>query len=89
MMPRSEILVVDRRAKPGGHWNDAYDFVRLHQPSLYYGVGLGAAVQSALFSLGRVAAAGGGRGRPLLQTPNTLLLGEGDIMLHCQILHCS
>jgi hypothetical protein len=23
---------------PGGHWNDAYSFVRLHQPSAYYGV---------------------------------------------------
>merc|ERR1712060_804244 len=27
------------RAFPGGHWNDAYDFVRLHQPSINYGVG--------------------------------------------------
>jgi hypothetical protein len=33
-----EIAIVDRRAAPGGHWNDAYGFVRLHQPSLYYGV---------------------------------------------------
>jgi superfamily I DNA/RNA helicase len=29
---------VDRHAKPGGHWNDAYPFVRLHQPSAFYGV---------------------------------------------------
>ena len=29
---------MDRRAKPGGHWNDAYDFVRLHQPAAFYGV---------------------------------------------------
>jgi len=34
----TEILIVDRRAQPGGHWNDAYDFVRLHQPSFHYGV---------------------------------------------------
>jgi len=34
-----DILIVDRRAHPGGHWNDAYDFVRLHQPSYSYGVG--------------------------------------------------
>ncbi len=33
------ITIVDRRAMPGGHWNDAYAFVRLHQPSAYYGVG--------------------------------------------------
>ena len=32
------IAIVDRRAAPGGHWNDAYPFVRLHQPSAFYGV---------------------------------------------------
>lgn len=32
------VVMVDRRATPGGHWNDAYPFVRLHQPSVYYGV---------------------------------------------------
>lgn len=30
--------MVDRRAAPGGHWIDAYPFVRLHQPSACYGV---------------------------------------------------
>ncbi len=29
---------VDRRHVPGGHWNDAYPFVRLHGPSALYGV---------------------------------------------------
>ncbi|HEY7106424.1 MAG TPA: FAD/NAD(P)-binding protein [Acidimicrobiia bacterium] len=33
------VVLVDRRDRPGGHWNDAYSFVRLHQPSAYYGVG--------------------------------------------------
>ena len=33
-----KIIVVDKRAKPGGHWNDAYPFVRLHQPAAWYGV---------------------------------------------------
>ena len=32
------VAIVDRHAKPGGHWNDAYPFVRLHQPSFFYGV---------------------------------------------------
>ncbi|MDP5225753.1 MULTISPECIES: hypothetical protein [Arthrobacter] len=32
------LAIVDRRHGPGGHWNDAYPFVRLHQPSAYYGV---------------------------------------------------
>jgi hypothetical protein len=31
-------LMVDRRPTVGGHWNDAYPFVRLHQPSSFYGV---------------------------------------------------
>jgi hypothetical protein len=33
-----EVTVLDRRAAPGGHWVDAYPFVRLHTPSAYYGV---------------------------------------------------
>jgi len=32
------ITIVDKHAKPGGHWNDAYPFVALHQPSATYGV---------------------------------------------------
>lgn len=32
------VTIVDRRARPGGHWNDSYPFVRLHQPSAFYGV---------------------------------------------------
>ena len=32
------VAMVDRRHRPGGHWNDAYPFVRLHQPSSFYGV---------------------------------------------------
>lgn len=32
------IAIVDRRDRPGGHWNDAYPFVRLHQPASSYGV---------------------------------------------------
>ncbi|MEM7345614.1 MAG: NAD(P)/FAD-dependent oxidoreductase [Chloroflexota bacterium] len=31
-------VMVDRHHLPGGHWNDAYSFVRLHQPSAFYGV---------------------------------------------------
>ena len=34
----ARMLIVDRRHGPGGHWNDAYPFVRLHQPSAFYGV---------------------------------------------------
>src|SRR5665809_53537 len=35
----AEVLLVDRRHEPGGHWCDTYPFVRLHSPSSYYGVG--------------------------------------------------
>ena len=34
----AEVVMVDRRPAPGGHWIDAYPFVRLHQPSANYGV---------------------------------------------------
>ena len=33
--------VVDKNNAPGGHWNHAYPFVRLHQPSSFYGVSSG------------------------------------------------
>lgn len=32
------VIMVDRNHKPGGHWTTAYPFVRLHQPSAFYGV---------------------------------------------------
>jgi hypothetical protein len=32
------VVLVDAGAQPGGHWTSAYPFVRLHQPSAYYGV---------------------------------------------------
>ena len=32
------VALVDRRPSPGGHWRDAYPFVRLHQSSSFYGV---------------------------------------------------
>jgi cation diffusion facilitator CzcD-associated flavoprotein CzcO len=32
-----ELTVVDRHRAPGGHWLHAYQFVRLHTPSAYYG----------------------------------------------------
>ena len=32
------VTLVDRRYAAGGHWQDAYPFVQLHQASLFYGV---------------------------------------------------
>jgi len=34
----ARVAIVDRRADAGGHWRDAYSFVRLHQASSFYGV---------------------------------------------------
>lgn len=34
----ANLIIVDKFHKPGGHWNLAYSFVKLHQPSAYYGV---------------------------------------------------
>ncbi|GAA4292420.1 NAD(P)-binding protein [Mycobacterium paraffinicum] len=34
----ARVVLVDRNHQPGGHWNMAYPFVRLHQPSAFYGV---------------------------------------------------
>lgn len=35
---QATVAIVDRYHRPGGHWNLAYPFVRLHQPSSFYGV---------------------------------------------------
>jgi hypothetical protein len=32
------VAIVDRYGAPGGHWTRSYPFVRLHQPSAFYGV---------------------------------------------------
>ena len=50
------VAIVDRRYGPGGHWLDAYGFVRLHQASAFYGVA------STLLGGGRVQTEGPERG---------------------------
>src|SRR6478672_10620514 len=34
----ADVVMIDRRHRPGGHWLDSYPFVQLHQPSMNYGV---------------------------------------------------
>lgn len=34
----ASVVLIDRHQQPGGHWTTAYPFVRLHQPSSFYGV---------------------------------------------------
>lgn len=36
--PQAQMVIVDRRHMPGGHWTDAYPYVALHQPAAFYGV---------------------------------------------------
>ncbi|TAD85013.1 MAG: hypothetical protein EAY70_00865, partial [Sphingomonadales bacterium] len=50
--PACHITFVDKHAKPGGHWNDAYSFVALHQPSAFYGVNSMAFASEAIDSHG-------------------------------------
>lgn len=50
------VALVDRYSRPGGHWNRAYPFVRLHQPSAFYGV------NSEALGMGRLDTEGGNAG---------------------------
>jgi putative NAD(P)-binding protein len=34
----ADVVMIERRHRPGGHWLDSYPFVQLHQPSMNYGV---------------------------------------------------
>jgi choline dehydrogenase-like flavoprotein len=54
------VVMVDRRHGAGGHWLDAYPFVRLHQASAFYGVA------STLLGGGRIQQEGPEDGRPLM-----------------------
>ena len=83
--PTDRVVLVDKRARPGGHWNDAYPFVSLHQPAAYYGVNSeklgsgGAALASGVEVLAyyeRVLRKWSGRGR-LRHFPMCEYRGEG------------
>jgi hypothetical protein len=48
----ARVIIVDRAHQPGGHWTTAYPFVRLHQPSAYYGVNSRALGNNTIDSVG-------------------------------------
>lgn len=52
----ARVVMIDRRYQPGGHWLDAYPFVRLHQASAFYGVA------STLLGGGQIQATGPEKG---------------------------
>src|ERR1700712_5632239 len=56
------VTLVDRQHAAGGHWQDAYPFVQLHQASVFYGVA------SSVLGDGRVPQTGPASRRSRLTT---------------------
>jgi hypothetical protein len=72
----AELVIVDKHLKPGGHWNDAYPFVTLHQPSAFYGV------SSSELSRGRIDEVGFNQGLHELATGTEVLAYFDEVMRH-------
>ncbi|MCR9126965.1 MAG: hypothetical protein NXH82_12665 [Rhodobacteraceae bacterium] len=68
------VAIVDRNDAPGGHWNDAYPFVRLHQSSGFYGV------PSRMLGHDRMCADGLNRGLPEMAGKSEILHYYADLM---------
>lgn len=68
------MIIVDRRHRPGGHWNDAYPFVRLHGPSVNYGV------NSRPLGSGRIDEVGSNRGLNELASGAEICAYFDDVM---------
>ena len=73
---QARIVIVDKQDKPGGHWNHAYPFVRLHQPSSFYGV------NSRSLGSGRVDQVGGNRGLGELASKGEILDYFESVLRH-------
>jgi hypothetical protein len=72
--PTATIAIVDERAGPGGHWVDAYDFVRTHQPAALYGV------NSTPLGQGRIDASGLNAGHSELASGAEIRAYFADVM---------
>jgi hypothetical protein len=72
----ADIVIIDRFAKPGGHWNSAYPFVTLHQPSNFYGV------SSKELSQGLKDQVGWNKGLGDLASGQAILAYFEDVMRH-------
>ncbi len=70
------MVIVDRHDRPGGHWNDAYPFVRLHQPAAYYGV------NSAELGTGAIDQVGLNAGFHELASGQEILAHYDNVMRH-------
>lgn len=72
----ASIIIVDKYAKPGGHWNFAYPFVEVHQPALYYGV------NSLELGKGRIETSGMNQGMHELASGQEVLAYYEEVMQH-------
>ena len=72
----ASIIIVDQHHKPGGHWNDAYPFVTLHQPSSFYGV------NSLELSSGKLDEVGLNKGMHELASGAEVLAYYDQVMRH-------
>jgi hypothetical protein len=70
------LIIIDRYAKPGGHWNVAYPFVTLHQPASFYGV------SSVELSGGRIEQGGLNDGLGELSSGAAVSAYFDDVMRH-------
>jgi hypothetical protein len=71
---RVRVALVDRRHGVGGHWLEAYPFVRLHQSSLFYGVA------SSVLGGGRIQQRGPERGLHERADQPTICAYYADVM---------
>lgn len=71
---QSTIILIDRYDRPGGHWTLAYPYVRLHQPSAFYGV------NSRHLGSDRVDEVGGNKGLCELATGDEVCAYYGTVM---------
>ena len=76
---KANVIMVDRHHQPGGHWNDAYPYVRLHQPSAFYGV------NSKALGSNTIDAVGWNKGLFELAT-NSEVVAYFDQVMHQQFL---
>ncbi|MCH2191048.1 MAG: NAD(P)-binding protein [Gammaproteobacteria bacterium] len=73
---QATVTIIDKHDKPGGHWNDAYPFVTLHQPSKFYGV------NSVELSSGRKDALGLNQGMHELASGAEVMAYYDQVMKH-------
>lgn len=71
---RATMTIVDRHHQPGGHWNLAYPYVRLHQPSSFYGV------NSRALGADRIDTAGNNKGLYELASKAEICAYYDDLM---------